>query len=63
MRAYKAELSKLITAFDADIISKTDLPSVEKSFGIIKIKSDFDFTTTVQNFQNIVSQQGDTKWF
>ena len=45
------------------MISKTDITAVNKGFGMISIKSDFDYTTTVQNLRDIVMSQGDTKWF
>lgn len=63
MAAYKVELNKIISAFDTNQISNTDLTNVNKGFGIIEIKSDFDFTTTVQNLRSTIMKQGDTKWF
>lgn len=45
------------------MISTTNVSTVDEGFGIVHTKSDFDYTTTVQNLREIVMSQGDTKWF
>lgn len=60
---YKSTLSKVLAPFPQDMIAKTDVTNVSEGFGIVSIKSDFDFTTTVKNLRDIVMAQGDTKWF
>ncbi len=60
---YQANMNKVLAVFPKEMISKTDITAVNKGFGIISIKSDFDYTTTVQNLRDIVMSQGDTKWF
>lgn len=60
---YKSSIDKVLAVFPKEIISDTDISTVNKGFGIVRIKSDFDFVTTVQNLREIVMSQGDTKWF
>lgn len=63
LKDYKADMDKLIASFPEGMISKTDVSGLEKGYGIVSIKSDFDYATTVQNLRDIVMAQGDTKWF
>lgn len=60
---YKSNMTKVLASFPEEMISKTDISTVSEGFGIVSIKSDFDYTTTVQNLRDIVMSQGDTKWF
>lgn len=60
---YKSNMTKILASFSKEMISKTDISTVNEGFGIVSIKSDFDYTTTVQNLRDIVLSQGDTKWF
>lgn len=60
---YNSNMTKILTSFPVEMISKTDVFNVQKGFGIVSIKSDFDYATTVQNLRDIVMSQGDTKWF
>ena len=60
---YNSHMRKILASFPEEMISKTKVNSVDEGFGIVKIKSDFDYATTVQNLRDIVMSQGDTKWF
>ncbi len=60
---YKSIIDKVLADFPKEMISETDITTVNKGFGIVRIKSDFDYATTVQNLRDIVMSQGDTKWF
>ncbi len=60
---YNNKINSVIEKLPGDLLSKTNTNSVTKNFGIIKIQSDFDFDTTVQNLKNVVMAQGDTEWF
>jgi len=60
---YKSNLSKVLASFPQEMISATEVTNIEEGFGIVNIKSDFDYATTVKNLKNIVMAQGDTKWF
>ena len=56
-------MDKVLAVFPKEMISETDITTVNKGFGIVSIKSDFDYSTTVQNLRDIVMSEGDTKWF
>lgn len=60
---YNSAMSKVISTFPKEMISVTNEEGVTEGFGIVNLKSDFDFTTTVSNLRKIVMSQGDTKWF
>lgn len=63
LQAYQKTMNHVIESLPQEMISKTDVSNVDEGFGIVQIKSDFDFATTVQNLRNIVMAQSDTKWF
>lgn len=60
-----SELNKVIRSLglNASNIRANDFQPVEKGFGTVKLKSGFDFETTVKNLKNIVNAQSDTRWF
>lgn len=60
---YKSNMDAVVASFPQDMISETNISNVSEGYGIVSIKSDFDYKTTVQNLRNIVMSQGDTKWF
>lgn len=60
---YSKKLKLVLNSVEGATISSTNLDSVSKGFGIIKIKSDYDYTTTVKNVTDIVLTQSDTQWF
>ncbi len=60
---YSDNMTKVLQAFPAEMISKTDVSAVGEGFGIVSIQSDFDYQTTVKNLKDIVMSQSDTKWF
>lgn len=60
---YKSIMNRIITSFPQEMISKTNEAKVTEGFGIVHIKSDFDYATTVKSLKDIVMSQGDTKWF
>lgn len=63
LRDYSGSINKTISGLSNNNISTTDTNSVDVGFGIFKLKSDFDFETTVKNLRNIVLAQSDTQWF
>lgn len=60
---YKMKQDDLLKSFDSNTISESNLDSVTEGFGIVKIKSDFDFQVTVERLKAIVQAQADTRWF
>ncbi len=60
---YQSNMEKVLATFPKEMISKTDVTNVQEGFGIVNIKSEFDYATTVQNLRDIVMSQSDTKWF
>jgi len=63
LRDYERAMNQIIEALPKKMISNTDVSNVDENFGIVQFKSDFDFSTTVQNLRDIVMAQSDTKWF
>ncbi|MGB5458874.1 MAG: DUF302 domain-containing protein [Eudoraea sp.] len=63
LQDYKLKTEKVLDIFPKEMISNTNLNSVHEGFGIISIKSDFDFPTTVSRLKETIMAQGDTKWF
>lgn len=60
---YNSKLNKSLASFDTTVISPSNIEGVEEGFGMVKIQSDFDFETTVENLKAIVNAQSDTRWF
>jgi uncharacterized protein (DUF302 family) len=60
---YSNKLNEILKNIPQEIISTSNIDDVNKGFGLVKIKSDYDFETTVKNIKAIVMSQGDTKWF
>jgi uncharacterized protein (DUF302 family) len=60
---YGNSMDKILSSFPEEMVSKTDVSTVEKGFGIVNIKSDFDHATTIAKLREIIMSQGDTKWF
>ncbi len=63
LKPYDEKIKTVLSVFSENIISNTETAGVVKEFGIIKIQSDFDFNTTVNNLKAIVESQEDTQWF
>lgn len=63
LNSYSSDLDRIIKSIGIEMISPTDLQSVDKGFGIVQIASDFDFDTTVANLRAVVAAQSDTRWF
>ncbi len=60
---YRIELGKVLERIDPHLISPTSLDSVVLNYGIVQLKSDFDFDETIQRLTKIVMAQSDTRWF
>lgn len=60
---YAKDINSVINTFPKTIISTTDLNKVSKGFGIITMKSDFDFDTTIEKLKAGINAQGDTEIF
>ena len=63
LSAYKSKMDQVLESFPKELISLTDAAQVDQGYGIVQIKSDFDYLTTVKNLRNVVMSQSDTKWF
>lgn len=63
IEGYKSKINELIKLFPSESIVNTDVSSVNKGFGIVSIKSDFDYMNTINRLKDVVMSQGDTKWF
>ncbi len=61
--AFENRISEVIETLEPIQVSETRTDSVGTGYGLITIKSDFDFTTTVANLKAIVNAQDDTRWF
>jgi uncharacterized protein (DUF302 family) len=60
---YIEQLDKVLGSLDKSVISTTNLDSVNTGYGIVNIRSDYDFETSVGNLVDIVNSQSDTRWF
>ena len=60
---YQQRMNTFLTVFDVSLVSETNCDSVFKGFGVVKIQSDFDFETTIEQLKKIVHAQSDTRWF
>lgn len=63
LKSYSSRLNTVVEKLPKKMNSPTNVGTVDKGFGIVKIKSDFDFVTSVKNLRNIVMAQNDTQWF
>ena len=63
LKNYNSKMEEVLNVFPKEVISSTDLSAVEEGFGIVAIKSDFDFLGTVSRLKETVMSQGDTRWF
>ena len=63
LKNYSSRLNTVVEKLPEKMNSPTNVSTVDKGFGIVKIKSDFDFVTSVRNLRNIVMAQDDTQWF
>lgn len=60
---FSNRLNNVLGSVDKTIISETNLDLVTLEYGIIKVRSDFDFETTLEKLVQIVNAQSDTRWF
>lgn len=63
LNEYAKDMNSVINTFPKSIVSATDLSKVSKDFGIITMKSDFDFDATMEKLKASISSQGDTEIF
>jgi uncharacterized protein (DUF302 family) len=63
LSAYQQQMDEILLQFDEGVISNSNLDSVNESFGLVHIQSDFGYQETVDRIKNIVNAQPDTKWF
>lgn len=56
-------MNQTLAQLPTNLISNTNTKDISKNFGIVTLKSDFNFETTVNNLKNIVMSQNDTQWF
>jgi uncharacterized protein (DUF302 family) len=60
---YSTAMEQALTSVPDDKIAKLDLSGLSAEYGIVKIKSEYDFTTTIQNLKDIVMSQEEAKGF
>ncbi len=63
LRDYSADITSVTKSFSREIFSATDLSGIDKNFGLVVTKSDFDFQTTLGNLMKAIQGQGDTEVF
>ena len=63
LEAFENRISEVIKGLGPIQVSETRTDSVGSGFGLINIKSDFDYSKTVDNLKAIVNAQEDTRWF
>ncbi len=54
---YHSSINQVIEYYSKDLISITDVFEVKKGFGIVKIKPDFYYETTVQKLRHCYSSK------
>lgn len=60
---FSNDINSVINSFPESAISAIDLRTVDKDYGLIVKKSEFDFITTLENLKKGITSQGDTKIF
>jgi len=60
---YDGQLEAITSGFSATLKSETPLELVDLNYGITLLKSDFGFDSTILRLKEIISMQGDTRWF
>ena len=60
---FAGDIEKVVGTFPEKDLSPTGLEKVDQQFGIISLRSDFDFNATVERLREVILSQGDTKWF
>jgi uncharacterized protein (DUF302 family) len=63
LREYNSLITEVIAQLPKRVIAKNDNSKVDKGYGIVNIKSDYDYITTIQKIKTVVKSQADTKWF
>jgi uncharacterized protein (DUF302 family) len=63
LSAFSNDLEFVINAFPESSLTATDFSAVEKDYGLIIKKSDYDFKTTLKNLKKDIQEQGDTQIF
>ena len=63
LKGYNQAMNQTLAQLPTNLISNTNTKDISKNFGIVTLKSDFNFETTVTNLKNIVMSQNDTQWF
>ena len=60
---YSYDINSVINSFPESAISSIDLSIVDKDYGLIVKKSEFNFNTTLENLKTGITSQGDTEIF
>jgi len=60
---YKKVIDNIVAQLPQDSISSTDFLTVENGFGIIKIKSDYNFNLTLSEIREFVQDNQTNRWF
>ena len=60
---YSEKLNSVLNLVDNSTISEVETELIEKGFAIVKIKSDFDFGTTIEKLKATINSLPDAIWF
>ena len=63
LREFENDMKNALTNFSETRIISTSFEKVKLNYGIIQLKSDYDFETTIQQLKKVIKAQNDTKWF
>ena len=60
---YSERLDSVLNLVENSTISEVETEQIGKDFAIVKIKSDFDFETTIERLKETINSLPDTIWF
>jgi len=60
---YSERLDSVLNLVENSTISEVETEHIGKDFAIVKIKSDFDFETTIERLKETINSLPDTIWF
>lgn len=60
---YDKEMKAVIASLPQDLIKKSDVTSVTKDFGVIKMSSKYSFDETLSRIRALIKMNQDARWF
>lgn len=63
VRYFDEQINLILNKFNKNEISLSNDSSITKDYGIVKIKSNYNFTTTLSKVRNQIKLNQDTRWF